>query len=69
MAEPISGVTRFPLTPKHFVDLVCSLEALKAVHPERSRSSEVRAAIAELERLLGNATVRLQSIRNGDIRN
>jgi hypothetical protein len=69
MAEPINGVKRFPATPSHFIDIIYSLEALKAAEPEQSRSPEMTSAIAELERLLGNAKIRLQSIRRRFVRN
>jgi hypothetical protein len=68
MAESIDGVKRFPAKPRHFIDIIYSLEALKAAQPEQSRSPEMKAAIAELERLLGNAAFRLQSIRRGFVR-
>jgi hypothetical protein len=69
MAEPIDGVKRFPAMSSHFIDIIHSLEALKAAQPEQRQSPEMKAAIAELERLLGNAKIRLQSIRRRFLRN
>jgi hypothetical protein len=69
MAEPKNGVKRFPAPPSHFIDIIHSLEALKAAQPEKRQSPETKAAIAELERLLGNAKIGLQSIRRRFVRN
>jgi hypothetical protein len=62
MAKPTNRFKRLPATREHFVDIVHSLEVLEAAHPEHSRSSEVKAAIAELERRLRNLDVTLPRI-------
>jgi hypothetical protein len=69
MAKRRDRVTRLSAATNDFIDLIQSIEALKAVHPERSRSPEVTAAIAELESLVESVAVRMNGIRRVDVRN
>jgi hypothetical protein len=68
MALSLDEFNQLPSAPENVIDMIDSLNALKAVHPEQRRSPEVKHAIAELECLIRNAGVKLLRVRDDSVR-